>query len=131
MPAAARVSDKHVCQDEKPARPGGGPIVPHGEPTVLIGFKPAARAGDGVRCAAGATVIAGGEPTVLIGEQEAARIGDPTGDGGAIVSGCRTVLIGASVVADALRDASTKGTPLCKDRAAGAAGKRERRKRRR
>jgi uncharacterized Zn-binding protein involved in type VI secretion len=73
----------------------GGPVLPAGCPTVLIGFQPAARVGDMALCAAGGPdVIAAGESTVLIGGQPAARVGDPTAHGGVIVAGCGTVVIG-------------------------------------
>jgi uncharacterized Zn-binding protein involved in type VI secretion len=72
----------------------GGPILPPGCPTVLIGFMPAARVGDLAVCAGGPDVIALGSITVLIGGQPAARIGDMTVHGGVIVSGEMTVMIG-------------------------------------
>ena len=50
MPAA-RVTDMHTCPMVTPGTPPvphvGGPILPAGCPTVLIGFMPAARVGDG------------------------------------------------------------------------------------
>jgi uncharacterized Zn-binding protein involved in type VI secretion len=67
------------------------PILPPGEPTVLIAGMPAARVGD--TCGADAIVM--GSLTVLIGGLPAARIGDPTGGGGAVISpGAPTVMIG-------------------------------------
>ena len=72
----------------------GGPILPAGCPTVLIGFLPAARVGDMATCVGPPDVIAMGSPTVTIGGMMAARIGDPTAHGGAIVMGCPTVIIG-------------------------------------
>jgi uncharacterized Zn-binding protein involved in type VI secretion len=72
----------------------GGPVLP-GEPTVLVGGMPAARAGDTCVCAAGPPdSIAMGSATVLIGGKPAARMGDSSSHGGAIVAGCATVLIG-------------------------------------
>jgi uncharacterized Zn-binding protein involved in type VI secretion len=70
----------------------GGPILPPGCPTVLIGGQPAARLGDPAECVGPPDEIAGGNPTVLIGGQPAARMGDPTLHGGLIVEGCPTVL---------------------------------------
>jgi uncharacterized Zn-binding protein involved in type VI secretion len=72
----------------------GGPIVAPGEPTVLIGFLPAARATDMAICVGPPDTIAMGSPTVLIGNLMAARIGDPTEHGGVIVLGEPTVMIG-------------------------------------
>jgi len=73
----------------------GGPILPPGCPTVLIGFMPAARVGDMATCVGPPDVIIPpGSPTVLIGGMPAARMGDQTAHGGVIVVGCPTVLIG-------------------------------------
>jgi uncharacterized Zn-binding protein involved in type VI secretion len=72
----------------------GGPILPACEPTVLIGFLPAARVTDLALCVGPTDSIAMGSPTVLIGGLMAARLGDPTVHGGVIVQGCPTVIIG-------------------------------------
>lgn len=72
----------------------GGPVMPPGEPTVLIGGAPAARLGDMVTCTGPPDSIIKGSATVLIGGKPAARIGDSTAHGGVIVLGCMTVLIG-------------------------------------
>jgi len=74
----------------------GGPILPAGCPTVLIGFLPAARVGDMAMCVGPPDVIAKGSPTVLIGNMMAARLGDNTAHGGVIVVGFPTVMIGDS-----------------------------------
>ena len=92
---AARAGDLHVCPMVTVLVPHvGGPILPPGCPTVLIGGMPAARATDMATCVGPPDVIAMGAPTVLIGKLPAARLGDPTGHGGAIVVGYPTVLIG-------------------------------------
>jgi uncharacterized Zn-binding protein involved in type VI secretion len=53
MPDAARVTDMHSCPVSSGTVPHvGGPILPAGEPTVLIGFMPAAREGDTAECVA-------------------------------------------------------------------------------
>jgi uncharacterized Zn-binding protein involved in type VI secretion len=94
MPAA-RITDMHVCPMVTGIVPHvGGPILPPGAPTVLIGGLPAARVGDMVTCVGPPDVIALGSFTVLIGGMPAARLGDMTAHGGAIVLGCFTVLIG-------------------------------------
>jgi uncharacterized Zn-binding protein involved in type VI secretion len=72
----------------------GGPILPPGAPTVLIGGMPAARVGDMCTCTGPPDVIVMGSTKVLIGNMPAARMGDQTLHGGAIVLGCFTVLIG-------------------------------------
>lgn len=72
----------------------GGPILPPGCPTVLIGGMPAARVGDMATCVGPPDSIAKGSVTVLIGGMPAARIGDMTAHGGVITVGCPTVLIG-------------------------------------
>ncbi|MFO0839822.1 MAG: PAAR domain-containing protein [Phycisphaerae bacterium] len=82
----------------------GGSIV-LGEPTVLIGNKPAARVGDNHVCPmvsgvvphVGGPVLPPGGPTVLIGNMPAARMGDmATCAGGpdTIAQGEPTVMIG-------------------------------------
>jgi uncharacterized Zn-binding protein involved in type VI secretion len=72
----------------------GGPILPAGEPTVLIGGLPAARLGDMATCTGPPDTIVAGSGTVLIGGKPAARMGDATAHGGVIVIGCSTVIIG-------------------------------------
>lgn len=95
MPPAARVTDMHVCPMVTALVPHvGGPILPPGCPTVLIGFLPAARVTDMAVCVGPPDVIVKGSPTVLIGGLMAARIGDTTAHGGTIVLGCPTVMIG-------------------------------------
>lgn len=95
MPAA-RIADMHVCPMVTGLVPHvGGPILPPGCPTVLIGGLPAARVGDMAVCVGPPDVILPpGSPTVLIGGMPAARMGDMTAHGGVIVLGYPTVLIG-------------------------------------
>ena len=68
MSLAARAGDLHVCPMVTPGTPPiphvGGPVMPPGCMTVLIGGMPAA------------------------------RMGDSTAHGGSIVLGCPTVMIG-------------------------------------
>lgn len=97
MPPAARVTDMHTCPMVTGVVPHvGGPILPPGCPTVLIGMMPAARVGDMATCVGPPDVIAKGSPTVLIGNMMAARLGDNTAHGGIIVIGYPTVIIGES-----------------------------------
>jgi uncharacterized Zn-binding protein involved in type VI secretion len=85
----------HVCPMVTGIVPHvGGPILPPGGITALIGGMPAARVGDMCVCVGPPDVIALGSFTVLIGGQPAARMGDMTAHGGAIVLGLPTVLIG-------------------------------------
>lgn len=95
MPPAARVSDMHTCPMVTGVVPHvGGPILPPGAPTVMIGFLPAANVGSMCTCVGPPDTIAKGSGTVLIGNKPAARMGDMTSHGGSIVLGCPTVMIG-------------------------------------
>ena len=95
MPPAARVGDMHVCPMVTVLVPHvGGPIIPPGCPTVMIGGQPAACMGDMVTCTGPPDSILMGSASVLIGGKPAARMGDSTAHGGTIVLGCPTVMIG-------------------------------------
>ena len=96
MPPAARISDMHTCPMSTPGGTPhvGGPILPPGMPTVLIGGLPAAKLGDMCVCAGTPDSIAAGSGTVMIGGSPAARMGDMTAHGGSITSGLTTVIIG-------------------------------------
>ena len=95
MSFAARVADMHVCPMVNGTVPHvGGPVLPAGSPTVLIGGMPAARVGDMCLCSGPPDSIVKGSATVQIGGMPAARMGDSTAHGGMITIGCPTVLIG-------------------------------------
>lgn len=96
MPAAARVTDNHTCPMANPngSPHTGGPILPPGDPTVLIGGQPAAVMGGMCTCAGPPDSIIKASATVLIGGKGAARLGDSTAHGGSITAGCTTVIIG-------------------------------------
>ncbi len=95
MPPAARTGDMHTCPMVTGTVPHvGGPVLPPGTPTVLIGGMPAACMGDMLTCTGPPDTIVMGSSTVLIGGKPAARMGDPTPHGGGIVLGCFPVLIG-------------------------------------
>lgn len=96
MPAAARISDMHVCPlvNPGPVPHVGGPITGPGAATVLIAGVPAAVMGDMAVCIGPPDAIAMGSATVLICGKPAARMGDSTAHGGTIVAGCPTVMIG-------------------------------------
>jgi uncharacterized Zn-binding protein involved in type VI secretion len=95
MKPAARVTDMHVCPMVTGIVPHvGGPILPPGAPTVLIGGLPAAVVTGMCTCVGPPDTIILGSMTVLIGGLPAARLGDPTAHGGTIVGCCPTVMIG-------------------------------------
>ena len=95
MPGAARVGDMHTCPMTTGTTPHvGGPILPAGEPTVLIEGMPAARVGDNALCTGPPDSIIIGSSTVIIGGKPAARMGDSTAHGGSITLGSMTVMIG-------------------------------------
>ena len=98
MPPAARVGDMHTCPMVTPGVPPiphvGGPLLPPGSLTVLIGGMPAAVVGGMATCVGPPDSIARGSATVLIGNMPAARLGDNTVHGGVIVVGLPTVMIG-------------------------------------
>ena len=94
MPAS-RITDMHVCPMVTGIVPHvGGPILPPGGITVLIGGLPAARVTDMAVCVGPPDVIVLGSFTVLTMKMPQARIGDMTAHGGSIVLGYPTVLVG-------------------------------------
>jgi uncharacterized Zn-binding protein involved in type VI secretion len=94
MPAS-RITDMHVCPMLTGIVPHvGGPILPPGAVTVLIGGLPAARVGDMAVCVGPPDVIILGSFTVLTMSMPQARIMDMTAHGGMIVLGMPTVLVG-------------------------------------
>ena len=94
MPAS-RITDMHVCpMFTGPVPHVGGPILPPGGVTVLIGGLPAARVGDMCVCVGPPDVIATGAFTVLIKGMPAAYLGSMTAHGGSVILGCPTVLVG-------------------------------------
>jgi uncharacterized Zn-binding protein involved in type VI secretion len=94
MPAS-RITDMHVCPMVTVLVPHvGGPILPPGGITVLIGGLPAARVTDMAVCVGPPDVIVLGSFTVLTMGMPQARIGDMTAHGGTIVLGLPTVLVG-------------------------------------
>ena len=96
MPAAARITDNHSCPmtNLNGSPHTGGPILPPGITSVIIGGMPAAVLGDKCTCAGPPDIIIKGSATVLIGGKMAARQGDTTAHGGSITAGCSTVIIG-------------------------------------
>ena len=95
MPAAEREGDMHTCPMVTGTVPHvGGPVMPPGAPTVLIGGMPAATVGDMCTCTGPPDTIIKGSGTVMIGGKPAARMGDSTAHGGSIILGDATVIIG-------------------------------------
>ncbi len=96
MPAAARINDMHVCPMSTPGGTPhvGGPILPPGAVTVLIGGQPAAKVGDMCVCAGSPDSLIMGSGTVMIEGMPAVRMGDSTAHGGSVVVGLPTVMIG-------------------------------------
>ena len=119
---AARVGDNHLCPvvDPGPKPHVGGPILPPGDATVLIGGMPAARVGDTASCVGPPDTITSGSTNVIIGNKPAARVTSRTAHGGHVVKGCTSVLIGtASAQAAALLAASETGTPFVETKCDG------------
>jgi uncharacterized Zn-binding protein involved in type VI secretion len=93
MPAS-RITDMHVCPMVTGIIPHvGGPII-MGLPTVITGMMPQARVTSTCVCVGPPDIIVKGSATVLVGSLPAARIGDLTAQGGVIVLGFPTVLMG-------------------------------------
>jgi len=120
---AARVGDMQKCSMVEQVGVAtiphvGGPILPPGASTVLIGGKPAARAGDKSLCvpAAKPNTITEGAPFVQIEGKAAARWCDRLEHGANHINdGCLTVLIGDAGLAGNVR----VGTIMCEAAAAG------------
>jgi len=95
MAAAARTTDMHICPMSDGPKPHvGGPLLPGGNSTVLIGGLPASVVGDNCVCAGPTDSLVMGSSSVLIGGKPAVRMGDSTAHGGKVVLGCMTVMIG-------------------------------------
>ncbi len=111
---AARMTDMTACpMTTGPVPHVGGPLMPPGEPTVLIGALPSIRVGDMGMCIGPPSTVMVGEPSVLIGNKPAARMSDSTTHNGKIVLGCPTVLIGSNAQGVALASASASGDTHC------------------
>ena len=94
MPAS-RVGDMHVCPMVTGIVPHvGGPVLPPGGITVLIGGMPAARIGDMCVCVGPPDVIVTGAFTVIVCGMPQARIMDMTAHGGMLILGYPTVIVG-------------------------------------
>jgi len=95
---AARVGDMHACPMITPAPVPvphvGGPLLPPGIPSVMIGNMPAATMGNMATCVGPPDSVIKGSSSVLISSMPAARMGDNCAHGGAIAVGFPQVLIG-------------------------------------
>lgn len=95
MLPAARIADMHVCPMVTGIIPHvGGPILPPGGITVLVGKMPAARVGDMATCVGPPDVIAMGAFTKMFAKMPAARLTSLTAHGGTVVMGFPMVMIG-------------------------------------
>jgi uncharacterized Zn-binding protein involved in type VI secretion len=95
MGAAARATDMHTCPLVSGTVPHvGGPLLPGGNATVMIGGVPASIVGDTCVCSGPTDSLVAGSSSVMIGGKPAVRMGDTTAHGGVIVAGCPTVIIG-------------------------------------
>ena len=97
MPAA-RLTDFHICPMVTPGVPPiphvGGPIIGPGAVTVLVCMMPQAQVTNMCVCVGPPDMIAKGSATVLAQKLPAARMLDNTANGGMIMLGAPTVLIG-------------------------------------
>lgn len=94
MPPAARVADMHVCPLVNVLVPHvGGPVLPPGAITVMIGGMPAARVGDLAVCVGPPDVIVLGSFTTMFQGMPAAYMGSLTAHGGAVVMGFPMVMV--------------------------------------
>jgi uncharacterized Zn-binding protein involved in type VI secretion len=94
MPPAARVADMHVCPMVTVLVPHvGGPVLPPGAITTLIGGLPAARVGDMATCVGPPDVIVLGSFTTMFQGMPAAYMGSLTAHGGVVVMGFPMVMV--------------------------------------
>ena len=85
----------HVCPlGAGPDPHGGGPVIGPGAATGRIGGVPAWIMGDNGVCVGPPDCMVKGSATVMITNKPAVRMGDSTGNGGSIVLGLPTVMIG-------------------------------------
>jgi uncharacterized Zn-binding protein involved in type VI secretion len=95
MAAAARITDMHTCPAVNGTVPHvGGPLLPGGNTSVLIGGLIASIVGDSCVCAGPPDSLSVGSSSVFIAGKPAVRMGDSTAHGGVVVVGCPTVIIG-------------------------------------
>lgn len=122
MLPAARVSDFHMCPMVTPGLPPiphvGGPILPPGAPTVMIGGPFAARMSDMATCVGPPDSIVMGSVNVHTMGLMQARMTSACAHGGMVMVGLPTVLVGGPTVtmagtADA-NDANLVAYEFCK-----------------
>jgi len=100
MAQAATITNSYKCPlitPGLPPIPHVGGIIVKGAPNVLIGGLPAARVTDTLLCTGPPphpdTIIMG-VPTILIGGLPAAQMGSTTAEGGVVLMGSPTVMLG-------------------------------------
>jgi uncharacterized Zn-binding protein involved in type VI secretion len=122
MLPAARVSDFHMCPMVTPGTPPiphvGGPVLPPGAPTVMIGGPFAARMSDMATCVGPPDSIVMGSVNVHTMGLMQARQTSSCAHGGVVMVGMPTVLVGGPTVtmagtADA-NDANLVAYEFCK-----------------
>ncbi|MEM9428302.1 MAG: PAAR domain-containing protein [Pseudomonadota bacterium] len=91
----AQVSSMHVCPMVTGIVPHvGGPVLPPGAITALVGKLPGAQVSGMATCVGPPDVVAMGSFKTLTGKMPAARLGSMTAHGGSVVMGAFTVLVG-------------------------------------
>jgi len=95
MMPCARITDMHVCPMVTGIVPHvGGPLLPPGMVTVIVGGLPAARVTNMATCVGPPDIVIKGSATVITGSLLQARILDNCAHGGMIVAGFPTVIVG-------------------------------------
>ena len=91
---AARITDMHVCPMVTGVVPHvGGPVLPPGALTVLIGGLPAAHVGGMATCVGPPDSILVGNFTVMVMNKPVAHMTSSCAHGGMIVAGFPQVIV--------------------------------------
>ncbi|WP_310621184.1 PAAR domain-containing protein [Flexibacterium corallicola] len=91
---ASRVTDMHLSPMATAGVPHvGGPILPPGTTSCLIGGLPVATATATATCVGPIDTIVAGSVTCLVEKLPVARMGDTCAQGGTIITGNATCLI--------------------------------------
>lgn len=119
MPAAARVSDNHICPAVTGVVPHvGGPVLPPCSLNVQTNVLNQARATDRATCVGPPDFIVTGSSSVFVNDLMAARQTDKTMHGGSIVLGSLNVEIGGPTAGATLGNVAA-GTAACNAAATG------------
>ncbi|MEM1267108.1 MAG: PAAR domain-containing protein [Pseudomonadota bacterium] len=91
----AQVSSMHVCPMVTGIVPHvGGPVLPPGAITSLVGKMPGAQVTNMATCVGPPDVVVMGSFKTMTGKMPAARLGSLCAHGGSVVMGAFTVLVG-------------------------------------